>query len=152
VKAAATSGGLSRYVASGVTAVVVLTMLGVAGLRLSGYEPDQSITSPVIESCLLRFEDADAGRILVYNHANGELLAELDPGTDSFIRGVMRALARERRAHSVSMEEPFELARHEDGRLVLADSQIGREINLIAFGPTNAGSFDRILRAGLADS
>jgi hypothetical protein len=40
---------------------------------------------------------------------------------------------------------PFELIYRADGRLTLSDTATGRMVDLESFGPTNAGSFYRLL-------
>jgi putative photosynthetic complex assembly protein len=138
---------LSRWVASAVAAVVVLTLLGVAGLRLSGYEPPAPSRGAVVDSRLLRFEDIQDGLVYVYDHDSGALLAELEPAKDSFIRGIMRSMARARRARDVGTTPPFRLSRHGDGSLILSDTVISNEVNLVAFGPTNRNAFAALLSA-----
>ena len=139
---------LSRWIASAIGAVVVFTVIGVASLRLSGYEPPAEHRGAVVESRLLRFEDVRDGLVYVYDAESGNRLAELAPAEDSFIRGIMRSMARARRARDVGMQAPFLLARHADGSLVLSDTAISNEVNLVAFGPTNEASFETLLLAG----
>jgi putative photosynthetic complex assembly protein len=79
-------------------------------------------------------------------------VALLAPGTNGFIRGVLRGLARERRQHNVGAEPPFRLTRWDNGHLSLEDPQTGRRIELGSFGPTNAEAFSRLLARGSADS
>ena len=57
----------------------------------------------------------------------------------------MRGLARERKRREIGPEPPFRLARAADGRLWLEDPSTGRRIDFIAFGPTNAQAFARLL-------
>lgn len=151
-----TQGGtpwsLSRWIASGIGAVVVFTVIGVALLRASGFDPRQENTSPVVASSQLRFVDADAGEVLVYEHPGERLLARLPPAEESFVRGVLRSMARERRSRDISPEAPFLLSKHADGSLILTDPAVGREINLVAFGPTNVGSFEKLLAASQSGS
>jgi putative photosynthetic complex assembly protein len=68
-------------------------------------------------------------------------------GTNGFVRGVLRGLARERRLNDVGAQPPFQLTRWSDGRLSLDDPATGRRIDLVAFGPTNAGAFAQLLTA-----
>ena len=77
-----------------------------------------------------------------------------------FVRGALRALARERRADvgdntagipdagSVTTpveHAPFRLTRYTDGRLTLDDTTTGAHLELRAFGPTNAAAFAGLL-------
>ena len=67
------------------------------------------------------------------------------PGTNGFLRGTMRGLARERKRAGVSAELPFEMTGRSDGKLTLADPATGRRVALGSFGPTNAAVFARIM-------
>jgi putative photosynthetic complex assembly protein len=138
---------LSRWIASAIGAVVVFTVVGVASLRLSGYEPPAQPRGAIVESRLLRFEDVRDGLVYVYDAERGDRLAELAPAEDSFVRGIMRSMARARRAREVGMQPPFLLARYEDGSLILSDTAISNEVNLVAFGQTNETSFEALLLA-----
>ena len=147
----AQNNGLNRgMVALGV--VVLVTLLAVATARLAGYRPAAAAAGPVVASADLRFEDAAAGVVRIYDWHSGRVLADLEPGDGSFIRGVLRSLVRERRSHELGMVAPFHIARHADGKLTLEDTATGRRIELQAFGPTNAGAFAALLDASLARS
>lgn len=138
---------LSRWIASAIGAVVVFTVVGVASLRLSGYEPPAEPRGDMVASRLLRFEDVRDGLVYVYDVDSGTRIAELAPAEDSFIRGIMRSMARARKARDVGMQPPFLLARYADGSLVLSDTAISNEVNLVAFGQTNETSFEALLLA-----
>jgi len=138
---------LSRWIASAIGAVVVFTVVGVASLRLSGYEPPAEPRGAMVASRLLRFEDVRDGLVYVYDVDSGSRVAELAPAEDSFIRGIMRSMARARKARDVGMQPPFLLARYADGSLVLSDTAISNEVNLVAFGQTNEASFEALLLA-----
>ncbi|WP_052094602.1 photosynthetic complex assembly protein PuhC [Pseudohaliea rubra] len=138
---------LSRWIASAVGAVVVFTVIGVASLRLSGYEPPAEPRGAMVDSRLLRFEDVRNGLVYVYDAQSGDRLAQLAPAEDSFIRGIMRSMARARRARDIGMQPAFLLARYADGSLVLADTALENEVNLVAFGQTNEASFAALLTA-----
>jgi putative photosynthetic complex assembly protein len=99
----------------------------------------------VVSSHELRFEDRADGAVLVYEHE--QLVDTLSPGTNGFVRGVLRGLARGRRADGVGRSPPFRLTRWADGRLSLDDPETGRHVDLEVFGPTNAGAFADILTA-----
>jgi putative photosynthetic complex assembly protein len=66
-------------------------------------------------------------------------------GEQGFLRGSLRALARERRMREVGSLPPFELAARADGRLTLMDTATGARLDLESFGPTNAAVFARML-------
>jgi putative photosynthetic complex assembly protein len=96
----------------------------------------------------LRFTDRDDGAIVVHDAAGNGVVTVLASGSNGFIRGVMRGLARDRMLRGIGEEPPFHLARGTDGRLILSDPATGRVIALDAFGQTNAGAFARLLDGG----
>ena len=73
-----------------------------------------------------------------------EPVAEIH-GEQGFLRGALRALARERRVRGLGSEQPFQLIARTDGRLTLADPATGQRIDLESFGPVNAGAFAVLL-------
>jgi len=103
-----------------------------------------------VEQRDLRFEDRASGAVAVYSSEENRLVYTVPPGTNGFVRGVLRGLARERRADSVGTTPPFRLTRWADGRLSLDDPSTGRHVDLEVFGPANAGAFAEILRASEA--
>jgi len=137
---------LPRGLLIGAGVLVVSSLLIVAVARLTGYKPDTPPPSTVVASSELRFEDRPDGAVLIYNHAD-RLVDTLEPGTNGFVRGVLRGLVRERRAEHVGTVPPFRLTRWADGRLSLDDPSTGRHVDLEVFGPTNAGAFADILTA-----
>jgi CheY-like chemotaxis protein len=53
-------------------------------------------------------------------------------GEQGFLRGTLRALARERKSRHLSPEAPFELALHQDGRLSITDTGCGMDVDTLA--------------------
>ena len=96
----------------------------------------------------LRFDDRADGGVVITEWPAGDVVAVLPPGTNGFVRGVMRGLARDRRAREIGSEPPFRLTHWSDGRLTLDDPSTGRRIDLDAFGPTNTAVFARLMGAG----
>jgi len=92
----------------------------------------------------LRFEDLDNGSVAVYNAAEGTLIDTVEPGEHGFLRASLRTLATARRAMDAGPEVPFRLTQAVDGRLLLIDPVTQREIDLHAFGKTNAEAFSRL--------
>ena len=90
-------------------------------------------------------KDAPGGTIRVYEWESGRTLATYTPGTENFVRGVLRGLVRERHSRDIGSDIPFRVARHQDGALILEDPATGRRINLWAFGPDNVKPFARLL-------
>lgn len=138
---------LPRGALIGAAALVALSLGLVAVARLAGYQPARPPVSAVIERRDLKFVDRPDGAVLVYAGETGRLIDTLQPGTNGFVRGVLRGLARERRADHVGAEPPFRLTRWADGRLSLDDPSTGRHVDLEVFGPTNSEAFAGILIA-----
>ena len=86
-----------------------------------------------------------AGVVYIWDASGDTMIGSIAPGTENFIRGVLRSFARDRRSRSLDSLTPFRLARHGDGRLTVEDLATGRQIDLQAFGPTNFGAFQRLL-------
>jgi putative photosynthetic complex assembly protein len=138
---------LPRGALIGAAVLVFGSILLVVVARLTGYSPAKPPPSAVVEAYDLRFEDRADGAIAVYRSSDDRLVETLAPGTNGFVRGVLRGLARERRADHIDESPPFRLTRWADGRLSLDDPSTGRHIDLEVFGPTNAGAFAEILMA-----
>ncbi len=138
---------LPRGALVGAAVLVLSALVLVTVARLIGYGPEQPPASTVVESYDLRFEDRTDGAVLVYDDASGELAYTVQPGTNGFIRGVLRGLVRDRRADHVGRTPPFRLTRWANGRLSLDDPSTGRHIDLEVFGPSNSGAFADILVA-----
>jgi putative photosynthetic complex assembly protein len=129
-------------------AMIALTITAAATARWTGLGSIHEPQSAAAQSRELRFEDQPDGSISVYQAADGRLVETLAPGTDGFVRIVMRSLARERRLNDQGPDMPFRLIRWDDGRLSVADPATGRSIELSAFGSANARSFARLLSSG----
>ncbi len=100
------------------------------------------------ESRALHFADAADGSVVVTQSPEGGLVTVLAPGTNGFIRGLVRGLARDRKLRQLGPEQPYLLTRRTDGRLLIADPLTGREVELGAFGPTNYEAFAQLMHAG----
>jgi len=112
---------------------------------------DQDITAMIAsgesQTRQLVFEDQTDGSIAVLDGIERIKVTEVEPGEDSFVRGVLRGFARERKARSVGRQPPFELTYTEAGILILYDPETGRDVVLNAFGPDNARAFARLMFA-----
>lgn len=93
----------------------------------------------------LTFFDMENGSVEVRDAAGTQVLFVAEPGTNGFIRGVMRGMARDRRSRGIGQEPAFRLAQWPDGRLSLEDLATGRHIELSAFGDTNRAAFAQLL-------
>jgi len=138
---------LPRGALIGASGLVIASLVLVIVARLTHYQPDRPAPSAVVTQVDLRFADNPDGAISIYATPGEQLVDTLAPGTNNFVRGVLRGLARDRRADRISAEQPFRLTRWADGRLSLDDPSTGRHIDLEVFGPTNSGAFADILIA-----
>jgi len=129
------AAGVTFAQQGGMTETVVTLDNGVVGTLAL---PD----APVLEAVDLVFADRADGAVVV---SGGGTETVLDPGTNGFVRGVLRGLARDRRARGIGADEPFRLMRRADGRLALEDPATGRVLDLSAFGPTNTEAFARLM-------
>jgi putative photosynthetic complex assembly protein len=131
----------------GAGALIALALLSVVLVRTTGVGATRVPDSAPITARDFRFEDRTDGGIAVYDARDGRLVEVVAPGTNGFLRGTLRGLARERKRQGVGPLEPFRLTGKADGRLTLDDPTTGRRVDLEAFGPTNAGVFAELLTA-----
>lgn len=137
-----------RGVLLGAAALVGLTILSASAARMTGIGTTPNPTSQVVERLALRFEDRSNGAVAVYRADEDREVGVLAPGTNGFIRSVLRGLARERRSRGIGPEPSFDLTRWADGRLSLDDPSTGRTVELGAFGSANSGAFAQLMTAG----
>lgn len=105
----------------------------------------QNVT-PLASRDLTFFDMAD-GSVEVRDASGADVVFIAGPGTNGFIRGVMRGMARDRHARDIDQAPAFRLAEWPDGRLSLQDLATGKEIELSAFGATNRAAFAQLLVA-----
>lgn len=133
----------SRHAVLAIAVLLVGTVLSVATVRQSGVlvkTPDAAAT----QTRALRFEDRPDGSVAVIDHVRGTELDRVQ-GEAGFLRGSLRALARERQRRGLGPQEPFQLTARADGRLTLSDPATGERVDLESFGPTNAAVYARLL-------
>ena len=123
-------------------ALTLGVLISVAWFRGAGIEIPQE-SAPVNWRRLLRCEDRPNGDIAVIDAATRREVAHYT-GEQGFVRGTLRALARERKRRDLDDQPPFELTGHQDGRLTLRDTATGQRINLESFGPTNLAVFAQL--------
>ncbi len=128
--------------AAGLLLVASLVAAGVG--RVTGVGRQAIPEAAVVRTMELRFGDAPDGGVIVTG-ANGEPVTQLDPGTNGFIRGVMRSLVRSRRLDRVQDDPPFRLTLWADNRLTIGDPATGESIELTGFGRDNRAAFARLL-------
>lgn len=130
----------------GAAALMTFSTVVAAAARAS-HKAESAVRVTPTEAIDIRFEDRPDGSLAVLAERGVELQL-LAPGTNGFIRGVLRGMFRERKLESMGQDATFLLAREADGRLSLEDRQSGRKIDLSSFGPTNEEAFAAVLEAG----
>jgi putative photosynthetic complex assembly protein len=123
--------------------IIAFALISVGLVRITGNGPDQRAAATTVERSL-RFEDQSDHGVLVSDGATGEKLTVLY-GEQGFVRGVLRALTRERHARGIGSAPPFKLVARVDGRVSLLDPATGERVDLESFGPTNTAEFARFL-------
>jgi putative photosynthetic complex assembly protein len=125
--------------------VVVVTIALAASARWGGFGKTTMAESTATRSIELRFQDRSDGGISVLNASSNQVIEVLAPGSNGFIRTVMRGLARDRRMHNEGPDAPFRLTQWANGALSVDDLATGRRIELKAFGLPNAAVFARLM-------
>ena len=128
-----------RWVLWSVGSLLLFTLVAIGLVRITGNGPDQLAAATLTER-LLHFEDRPDGGVAVIDGVTGKLLTTVT-GEQGFLRGAIRALARDRTARKIGSEQPFKLISRTDGRLTLFDPVSGQRVDLESFGPSNAGVF-----------
>jgi putative photosynthetic complex assembly protein len=132
-------------IAAGVMIALALTAATVA--RVSGIGTTQPAHAATVVMRSVHFFDRSDGAVVVTDAATSKEVAVLNPGTNGFIRAVMRGLARSRRLASIGDEPPFQIVQRVDGTVNLVDPSTGRDIALEAFGHTQVEAFAMLLNA-----
>lgn len=145
MQAATPDTGFPRGPLLAIAGLLLAVLAGVAGVQLTGVGAVRYADAPALEVREFRFEDRDDGSIVVLDAPGRRRVDTVAPGTNGFLRGTMRGLARERKRQGIGPELPFRLIGRADGRLTLEDPGTGRRVDLGSFGPTNAAVFARIM-------
>lgn len=125
--------------------LILAALLLVAGVRATGEGEVRTPQTAVVAERLLHFVDGPDGSIGVRDARDEHLIETVAPGTNGFLRGTLRGLARERKREGIGPEIAFRLTGRSDGRLLLEDPATHRLVDLGSFGPTNAAVFARLL-------
>ncbi len=128
-------------------ALVLFSLASVTAVRLTGVGGTHMTLPAAVESRDLQFEDGKNGTVLVYDARDHRLIDSLAPGTNGFVRVVLRGLARERKLGDIGQQPPFRLTRYENGQLVLQDTSTLKQIDLVAFGSSNEQAFARLMES-----
>ncbi|NDA46215.1 MAG: photosynthetic complex assembly protein [Alphaproteobacteria bacterium] len=134
------SPGLLRAMLALILFAVLATGLG----RWSDVGAVHMPSAYAVEKLLLKFEDLDDGGVAIRRAQDQSLLFKVEPGTNGFIRGTLRGLARERLRSGLGAEQPFVLIHWNNGSISLQDESTGRRVDLDAFGITNAQAFAQL--------
>ena len=133
----------SRFPAIAVALLLMGTFVTIGVSRLQGNT--QEVTAePARKIRQLRFVDQPDGAVAAIDVTSGQLVQRYE-GEQGFLRGTLRAMARQRKLNGVGPAEPFELILHADGRLTLHDPATGTKIALESFGSRNIGVFAQLL-------
>jgi len=128
-------------------AALIVFVIGLAAsARIFGFGADRELATTVLVQRDLLFADAANGGIVVTDANTKQQSALLEPGTNGFLRGALRALTRSRTAAGIGRDVPFRLVRYTDGRLVLLDPATTHHVTITSFGITQVESFDKLLR------
>ena len=129
-------------------ALVLFALAAVTTTRLTGTGGTRMTLPAAAESRDLNFADGTGGSVLVYDSGTNQLIDTLAPGSNGFIRVVLRGLARERKLGDVGAAPPFRLTRYVNGQFTLTDTSSGKAIDLDAFGSANMQAFARLMTVG----
>ncbi len=129
----------------GAAALIGFALTAATVGRITGLGSTHMPAGFAVESSDLHFADRGDGAVVISEARSGRVVDVISPGTNGFLRSVMRGLARDRKRQDLGAEPAFRLTRWSDGRLSLEDEATGRRIDLGAFGPTNAGVFAHVL-------
>lgn len=143
---------IPRGILIGAALMIGLTIALSGAARLTGIGTTQMPPSAAVETRSLHFADQRDGSIAVTDAATGRTVAVVSPGTNGFLRGTLRGMARERRRQDIGAGPAFNLVRWADGRLTLEDPTTRRVIDLAAFGPTNSGVFADLLTGSFSSA
>ncbi len=132
----------------GAAGMIAFAIFAVTSLSGGPPAPPTLAATEIAISRDLVFVDREQGGIAVLDGDTHATITILEPGTNGFIRGVMRGLARDRGMRGIGPDAPFRLIERTDGRLTLLDPSTDRQIELGAFGQTNVASFAQLLHGG----
>ena len=143
---------LPAGVLRGAALLVGFSLLAVVAARALNLRSAVANPAVPVRVMHLSFVDRSDGGVEVddADHANATIHV-VPPGTNGFLRGVLRGLARARRNEHVGAAPPFTLTRWADGQMTLADPQTGPRISVEVFGPTNARPVAQLLTDQITD-
>jgi putative photosynthetic complex assembly protein len=119
---------IPRSLLISVGALLFLVVGLVAVARVTGYKLGEAPAAVATMSRDVVFVDQPDGSVVVVDPGSRQTIDVLSPGAYGFVRGAMRALAREHRGLGRGEEAPFRLTAWEDGRVTLDDLTTGARI------------------------
>ncbi len=134
-------------IGAGMLVLASLVAVGASRIGLLPGADDKPIVAASareVSHAELDFADREDGAVIITSATGREVV--IPPATGGFVRGVVRGLARDRRARGIGREPGFRLAKWSDGKLTLTDTATGQRLELDGFGPTNRQAFDDLLR------
>lgn len=126
----------------GAAGLVALSIASAAVSKWTGFGHQQRAPSEIVAAAELVFLDRPDGGIDVT--ANGRTIV-LAPGSNGFVRGIVRGLARDRKVRGIGPDVPFRLMLRADEVLLLADPATGGVLDLGAYGSENGAAFGALL-------
>ena len=85
--------------------IIAFSLISVGLIRITGNGPDQLAAAPTVQRSLI-FEDQKDGGVRVADGVSGQTLTVLY-GEQGFVRGALRALARERFSRGIGSAQPL---------------------------------------------
>ena len=135
---------MQNYIALIIVSLLAVVVLLIGNFVQSGKLEHQADAS-IVAKKMLHFRDLPSGAVGVISADNGQMIAQVE-GQAGFVRGILRALARDRRIRQISSDDAFELISRTDGRLTLIDLATNNRIDLESFGKDNAAEFATFLK------
>ncbi len=129
-------------IAAGVLVSFMLTISAIA--QWTGVGKWRAEYGPASQTLTLGFADRDDGAVVVTDAASGDEIFVYAPEKHGFIRGALRAVAHKRKLAGLDAAAPFEVVRHNDGKLTLTDPLTGSRVVLNGFGAPNAAEFSQL--------
>jgi putative photosynthetic complex assembly protein len=123
---------------------IILGLVALVGSGMPSMVATRGLEAPVVARDL-RFQDSPSGEVVILDWATNDELLRIPVAEGGFVRGTLRALARERRQERQGEEPPFRVSAWADGQLTLDDRATGRRVDLTAFGIQNAKLFAGLL-------
>jgi putative photosynthetic complex assembly protein len=135
---------MQNYIALIIVSLLAVIVLFIGNFVQSG-KVEHQVDASIVAKKTLHFRDLPSGAVGVISVDNGQMIAQVE-GQAGFVRGILRALARERRIRQITSDDAFELISRADGRLTLIDLATNNRIDLESFGKDNAAEFAAFLK------